>query len=440
MRLHPLQPSMLLNRLGYAVLTLVGLFFSVSCGAPGPYYADFLFSPPKLVETDRSRMVIYLDWYIRTGRVQRIEVLTPESGLKVIHPRESDSPDIDWLPLPVLYAARFILNPRYRGLEVDLLARTETEGYVPISARHDVDGSIHLLMGKPLAALLPAPSQQLSAAQLQQLFVVGAIRDDDRAWRPYELFALERALSLLSAEERVVTKDLQFIRRSAASGDRPGVKHSEIWGQYHGGSGKRPAEVLLFDTEPEHDEALFIGEPDHPQPLPAMCLLHEIGHAIADYPRMTLERECAQQQAEYQRLTTELNAHSTNAQAPAAELQVLEQRLADLGRARDEHDRRHAELAALYQKSPHGPVVSAFLAARGPKRGPTKYGGRAPKESFAESFALYRADPAALQRIYPAVYDWFAGGGHLRAMPDPDRAGAAGGLAGSRQAATAPGT
>src|SRR6185369_684329 len=97
------------------------------------------------IETDRSRMVMYLDWKIRSGHIRRIEVQTPESGLKVIHPREADSPDIDWLPLPVLYAARFILSPRHKGLEVDLIAHTEADGFVPVSARYDIDDTVHLV-------------------------------------------------------------------------------------------------------------------------------------------------------------------------------------------------------------------------------------------------------------------------------------------------------
>ena len=39
-------------------------------------------------------------------------------------------------------------------------------------------------------------------------------------------------------------------------------------------------------------------------------------------------------------------------------------------------------------------------------------------ESFAESFALFKADPAALRRVNPEVYRWFAQGGHLKALAD----------------------
>ncbi|MDF3823544.1 hypothetical protein P3G55_26970, partial [Leptospira sp. 96542] len=38
------------------------------------------------------------------------------------------------------------------------------------------------------------------------------------------------------------------------------------------------------------------------------------------------------------------------------------------------------------------------------------------QESFAESYALFHADPKALLRARPAVYRWFASGGHVKAM------------------------
>lgn len=399
---------------------LLWLFFIPAC-APRPYYADYLFEPPQLVETDRSQMVIHLDWMSRSNRIKRIEVQTPESGLKVIHPRESDSPDIDWLPLPVLYAAWFILDTKLKGLEVDLIARTEADGFVPVSARYDIDDTVHLTMGKPMASLLPSTGQLLTPAQLQQLYGVGPIREDGRAWRPFELYSLEQALALLSVDERMVTAELPFVRKVRAETATRGLKLNEIWGQYH--SGGRPndsREIRLFDTIEGHDQALFIGEPEHPHPLPTMCLLHEIAHAIADYPRILIERECEQQAAEDEKLVALWNQQTASSTPDAPRLAALTQKLAALKTARQEHLLRHQQLSQQYRRF-DGPVLAAYLAVRGPDRGPTKYGRTADAESFAESFALFRADPPALQRIYPNVYEWFASGGHMKAMHEAIR-------------------
>ena len=38
------------------------------------------------------------------------------------------------------------------------------------------------------------------------------------------------------------------------------------------------------------------------------------------------------------------------------------------------------------------------------------------EESFAECFALAKADPQALKRIYPPLADWFADAEHLRPL------------------------
>lgn len=394
---------------------LVCLLLASSC-APQPYYADYLFKPPKLVERRRSFMVIRLDSLSRSNRIKRIELKTPDGDLKVIYPRESGSPDIDWLPLPVLYATSFVLHPRYKGIEVDLIAHTEADGFVPVSVRYDIDDTVHLEMGKPMPSLLPAAGLVLTQKQLQQLYGVGPVKDRDRAWRPYELYALEQALSLLSADERIMTAELPFVREKRAKTAARGLKFGEIWAQYHGGRGADdPREIRLFDTIDGHDQSLFVGEPDHPRPLPTMCLLHEIAHAIADYPRIALKREDEQQLVELLQLNALWKTYNSQHRPDEAQVQALVERTKALSRARDELLVRRVQLIAQYQHSA-GPVLAAYLAARGPERGPTKYGRTTVEESFAESFALFRADPAALERIYPDAYAWFAKGGHIQAV------------------------
>lgn len=406
----------LVRRLLCCLLGGISLLLGVSCSAPRPYYADYLFKPPRLVETDRSDMVLVLDWYLQQGRVRRLEVQTPQSGLQVIFPRTADSPNIDWMPLPVLYAAQFILDPRHKGLEVDLLAHTESDGLVPISARHDTDGNILLSMGRPRASLLPPQGQLLSPKQLQELYGIGSVQDGSRAWLPYELYSLERALALLSPEERAAAAGTRFIRDARAASGTKRLKPEEIWGEYDGyyADGAQRA-IRLFNTEEGHDTSLFIGEPDDPHPGPTMCLLHEIGHTIADEPRFRIDQECRQQIHALRALGREWKALSAADQLTEERARDLEERLATLQQARKEHDVRHRALRRLYKKE-QGPVLAEYLVVRGPARGPTKYGRTDLEESFAESFALFRADPAALRRIYPDVFTWFATGGHIRAM------------------------
>ena len=38
------------------------------------------------------------------------------------------------------------------------------------------------------------------------------------------------------------------------------------------------------------------------------------------------------------------------------------------------------------------------------------------EESFAEAYALYRGDPAALKRLRPGAFSWFKSAGHRKAI------------------------
>ena len=60
-------------------------------------------------------------------------------------------------------------------------------------------------------------------------------------------------------------------------------------------------------------------------------------------------------------------------------------------------------------------MLEAFSSLPGAGAGPTEYGATSIAESFAESFALHRLDPAALRRFSPAIDDWFSNAGHLSA-------------------------
>lgn len=80
------------------------------CSSPRPYYADYLFKPPQLVERDRSYLVRYLDKWLQSGKISRIDIQTPDAGSQSLYAHDGGTSDTDWLPLPVLYAAHFILD------------------------------------------------------------------------------------------------------------------------------------------------------------------------------------------------------------------------------------------------------------------------------------------------------------------------------------------
>lgn len=67
-------------------------------------------------------------------------------------------------------------------------------------------------------------------------------------------------------------------------------------------------------------------------------------------------------------------------------------------------------------KQNQSPILTALQRVREPDNGQTDYGQTDREESFAECFALARADPQALRRIYPALADWFASEEHLQSV------------------------
>lgn len=392
------------------------------CGVTRPFYSGYRFDSPILVETDRSEMVQYLDWVIKSERLQRITLVTPDKGVQSLVPRDASSPETtDWLPLPVLFAARYILNPRLKGLEIDLLARTEAEGFTPVSATHDLDGSVRIEMGTPFKELLPQSEPLPTRDELSKRYAIGAILDGERAWQPLEIHSLSQALGLLTEAELVAIRGIPFMRHARAKSGAKGYSADKIWGEYHGDVGKDASvearEIHLFDTSPGHDTSLFIGEPGRFYPIPVMCLLHEIGHAIADYARIRIART-------HSRLIDVHNQRADEWNGLRAAGRLTSERAVELQKQLDAIKAESAKHEPLYQaikqqyKREDGPVHAAYLLARGNEKGPTPYGRTDIEESFAESFALYKADPSALKRVYPGLYEWFAAGRHIQALRD----------------------
>jgi hypothetical protein len=410
--------SRLMHRNAISVLGL-GLCLSTLVGcAKRPYYSGFYFDSPPLVEADRSHMVRHLDAVLERQKFKKITMVTPDKGAQSLYPRDETSPGTtDWIPLPLLYTAYFVLDSKYRGLEIDLLAKTEADGFTPVSAVYDLDGSVRLEMGTPLRELTPSQEDLPSKEALCVRYHLGSIDDGDRSWQPLELHALAQALSLLHPDELAVLKGVRFVRSAhSTETSKRGSKH-KIRATYFGTvkgdvAGKDAREIHLFDAQAASDSALFIGEPSHPLPIPAMVLLHEMGHAIADYVRIDAYRT-------YNQLTDSYNLQVDKWNAGLHDSSVTESARAEqseqfeLSKKRMNESKEYLAMVKQQYQRDLGPVLTAFQRVRGPEKGPTDYGQTDLEESFAESFALAKADPQALRRIYPALADWFAGQEHL---------------------------
>ncbi len=409
-------PSLLCPSLRRLLSMLALTATLAGCGVTRPYYSGFYLDAPTLQESDRSEMVVYLDAMIRAEKIKGLSFSLPGGKSQSIVPHDETSPPtIDWLPLPVLFATRFILNPKLKGLEVDLYVQTEADGYTPVTAIQELDGRVRIQMGAARKTLLPEGGAPTPAA-LSARFGIGAVTADDRQWQPIELYALEQALGLLAPAELATLSSLPFVRKQRAERATKSLPPDKVWGLYEGNAGDdQPRRIFLYDTKEKHENSLFIGDPGQAYPIVTMCLLHEMGHALADFARIQAYRTRNQQISQHNELVERWNALLAADRLQGAERDELKQKLAQIRAESDGYEPQFMQTKRDYDRS-HGPVHATYRRVRGPDRGPTEYGRTDIEESFAESFALYKADPAALRRIYPEVHDWFAAGGHLQAL------------------------
>ena len=255
------------------------------CATSRPYYSTSYFaqSAGQRVRPQRSRGLPRLG--DPHQRAKSISIVTPEHGEQSLYPRdESSPPTIDWLPLPVLFAASYILDRKFRGEELDLYVQTAAEGYTPVSATHDLDGSVRIEMGLPRPRKSPSTPHRARAGR--------ALWPSRRAAGEPRLAAQRapRAGGGAVAAVPAGTDADPRHRLCAPAGRIRGVtrrSRHHIWGRYRSNS--------VAAAEPRDPALRYPGcapaEPLYRRSKPALsdrhaCLLHEMGHAIADYARM----------------------------------------------------------------------------------------------------------------------------------------------------------
>lgn len=373
-------------------LTMLGALLVSGCGgsasnARGPFY-------------DRSVLKQQLD--TREVKALRAELPARLGKTRLVRedPTGARSPvDPATLPEAAAVALYFVLRTGDpAAVEFDLMVETTKDQRVPVTVRRE-KGSFVLRGGER-----PVGFPRGRGEDLVGRHGIGPLKEEGVAWSPRAQEVTDLALSRLSADERKVLANVPFIRRKKDVAEHVPGGAAGLYAQ----DGCK-ARVLIFDAALHADAWKFIGEPEAPLQASIKTLLHEFGHAIHSRPgRMLL---CDLERREHT-LQGQINAFNRRpeaqrrgpeaaraAQAIKAEVAALER---DAKRARHFVER--------------GPVIDAYLRALGKGSPPTRYGATAPSESFAESFALYRADPAALQRLLPAVFAFFERGEHLKVL------------------------
>jgi len=325
------------------------------------------------------------------------------------------------LPLPVLAAVAATATRRSWGGERDLLVRVRGQGTYPVTLVYSRRGDLVLSQG----SRLPDKAPRASAAQVDARFSLGSIRSSGRRWSGTELGVLGQALALLSTAELDAVEGLDFVRAPAWIG---GARHA---GRYR--KDIRGARILVFDRAFAGDRYGFFGPVSRPRPASSATVLHEVGHALADWPARVAWQKVAAQQSrqkqvyrayraayrDYRRAHSRYRAAAMSGKPKARATREREMKkqeglalglAARLERVQAEQKRLNRSYRRLQRRSP---VLAEYRKALAGRRGPTAYGRTSIHESFAESFSLYRGDPAALERILPRVHSWFQRGGHL---------------------------
>jgi hypothetical protein len=340
-----------------AVLAAALLSVPAPAAAAPPFYDNAVVRLPK-VRSDRLglyRRVVVSN--LARGKIRSVAVI--RDGKKKVLARKGDGPGkLKPIPLAGIAAVAYTGGGRFRGSELDLLITIGRER-VPVTVWQSGKGDVVVRVGGRMDKRPRFGGDLLDdRSEIRARYRTGGIRGSGARWKSRELRVLSGALERLNRRERKVIEDVRIVR--ARSGPRgPANAALYIWGT----EGYR---LMVYDRAFQFDGRAFVGSPKRPRPFSSSAILHEVGHAIATWPAR---------------------------------------------RRLDRNDVRGARKIGR-----RGPVLGAYARVKGDRKGPTRYGRTTLAESFAESFALHKIDPAALKRWSPKVAQWFEGGGHLDAM------------------------
>ena len=314
------------------------------------------------------------------------------------------------IPLPLLVAAHTLAERDHRGLEYDLLLPTGGAQRLALTVHHELDGRVRVRGGVRLDGPWPEVALDPDAAEA---LTSGRAEAGDRDWAPRERAVLALALISLAPEERARIAGLVF-RRSQAAPARTGSGA----GFYQHQGARRWIDV--YDDAFASDGVRFVGEPDAPVVASAQVILHEIGHALAMARAVEVGRRYEARGAALRALGERFNEAARK--VPHSQLRRFRRMRDDLETLKERLTaaRPAAERAALTSD-----VLARFEAVAPDRFGPTDYGQTSHGEAFAEAFALFRLDPAALARVHPGVLAFFQEGRHLEASGTALGAGAA---------------
>ena len=309
-----------------------------------------------------------------------------------------------------------VLGRKLVGTEVDVLVPQADETHVPVTVTWEPDGVVTFESGPGVKSLVDGAT---TSEQVKTRFTVGAFTEADAKWDGASVSVVLQALSTLSPEELALVSGLGF-RRAKVDGNHRA--------KYERGDDSNL--INVYDSAFLFSKEQFTGAVSGPRAEALLCVVHELGHALADArfrEKGLLSKAAAD---EYKRGLAEVDAaaaafnEKATALGPspsgkgAAELKALE---AALTKVKAQSEQRFQKANALVQQmlsndkanAQGRPVEKQLAGVLEVKKSPTRYGKTSAKEHFAECFSLFKMDPEALRRISAAAADWFKEGRHV---------------------------
>jgi len=290
---------------------------------------------------------------VKANDIERIVVVGTE-GPQTVWPRSlADGPRLGKaVSADALHLARWAVSEGSSHMEYDLRAKVEGTTYRPVTVRWTPE-SLVIEEGPPSVPYrTDAPSAEV-LRQTRGVMLAELVGDGDAVRATQELgdaWTPIRFGMLDDALSLLTPDELERIKPLGFVRDPAAASRGDDEAHLSGRYLGGRGLVLLYDDGLLGDALNFTGTPSAPRPYFVYVLLHEMGHALVDA-------------------------------GP-----------------------RRGQPSTLLQRYAQLPGVAP---------GVTTYASASPSESFAESFALFHADPDALRRCLPEVHDWFATGQHL---------------------------
>lgn len=315
------------------------------------------------------------------------------------------------LPLGCLQAFLVATTYDLDGAEADLVVGTSPDTMHPVT----------IYWQEGVLDCVPGPSGQGlrlrggTGPELQERFGIGPLRDAGAQWTAFPLALLDDALSRLSAGELEALRGLPFDRRPTMTDDAGNSIRPNVSAAFFADPAGPRVEVYDAAVAPTNH---FVGEPDAPRPDSTRVILHEVGHAVARIVHVRALVEAGRLRPVWRDLRRRWEAARAD---PTVDAATRSERAGKL--AEDAETVRVAidKLVALSDPKKETASEAALARLLGKDGSPTAYGRTSPRESFAECFALYHTDRAALVRAAPKAVAFFDEGRHIT-LSEPETA------------------